>query len=66
MRGAIIDAVTDLIGTKVTTVNGNLDHVEYSIELNCIYEQGKTRETLVVEGGSFENLKIAGYHLELK
>jgi hypothetical protein len=66
MRGGIIDAVTDRVGTKVTSVNGAIRHIECSVELNCIYEQGNTRETLVFEGDSFDSLLISGYHFELK
>lgn len=66
MRGSIIDAVTDQVGTKVTTVNGTLSHVQYSIELNCVYEQGKTRETIIVDGSNFDNVQISGYHFTLK
>lgn len=66
MRGEIIDAVTDKVGTKVVTTNGTVTHVQYSVELNCVYEQGKTRETLVIEGGNFESLQIVGYHFELQ
>ncbi|MBK9175376.1 MAG: hypothetical protein IPM46_03385, partial [Flavobacteriales bacterium] len=66
MRGRIVDAITDKVGTKVTTTNGLLSHIEFSLELDCIYEQGKTRETLVFEGESFDSLLISGYHFELK
>jgi hypothetical protein len=66
MRGGIIDAVTDRVGTKVTSVNGAISHIQCSIELNCIYEQGNTRETLVIEGENFDSLLISGYHVELK
>ncbi len=66
MRGPIVDAVTDKVGTKVTSTNGTISHIQCSLELDCIYEQGKTRETLVLEGESFDSLLISGYHFELK
>jgi hypothetical protein len=66
LRGGIIDAVTDKVGTTVTTRNGKLSHVECNLELNCIYQEGKTRETLTLQGESFESLHIAGYHFDLK
>lgn len=66
MRGRIVDAITDKIGTKVTTINGNLSHIQFSLELDCVYELGKTRETLVFEGNSFDSLLISGYHFEMR
>lgn len=66
LRGAIVDAVTDNIGTVVITRNGVITEIECNVELNCVYEKGKTMENLVLKGQNFETLHIVGYQFILK
>jgi hypothetical protein len=66
LRGGIIDAVTDRVGTVVITSNGVISDVECTVELNCIYEKGKTFEVIVLKGKNFETLKVVGYEFALK
>lgn len=66
LRGPVIDAVIDNIGTAVVTKNGSVSEVECNIELSCVYEKGNTQENLVLKGQSFETIRIVGYQFTLK
>ena len=66
LRGDILDVVTDEVGTDVVLVNGEIESIDCTLEVNGSYEKGKTRETLILEGKSFDSLKIVGYHFTLK
>ena len=66
LRGGIVDAVTENIGTVVITQNGIVSEVGCNLELNCVYEKGHTMENLVLQGANFEALKVVGYQFTLK